>query len=114
MVSPQQIQQFQTSGYTIVADLFSPGEVEFLIQHYMALREQGEHPGDYSGVDLGSADPLKRYPRMIHMHRWDQPSLDWMIDPRIAETLSALMGREPYAVQTTRHLYRGLDGPGCL
>jgi ectoine hydroxylase-related dioxygenase (phytanoyl-CoA dioxygenase family) len=37
---------------------------------------------------------------MIHMHRWDQASLDWMIDPRINDHLSALMGREPFAVQT--------------
>ena len=37
---------------------------------------------------------------MIHMHRWDPDSLNWMIDPRINEHLTALMGREPFAVQT--------------
>jgi len=37
---------------------------------------------------------------MIHMHRWDTVSLNWMLDPRIAEALTSLMGAEPYAVQT--------------
>jgi ectoine hydroxylase-related dioxygenase (phytanoyl-CoA dioxygenase family) len=45
-------------------------------------------------------DPLKRYPRMIHMHRWDDLSLRWMTDPRLNACLTGLLGREPYAVQT--------------
>jgi hypothetical protein len=28
----------------------------------MDLRQQGQKPGDFSGVDIGSSDPLKRYP----------------------------------------------------
>jgi hypothetical protein len=82
----------------------------------MALREGKEHPGDFAGVpvqrSLGDSlktgdhlyedkpDPLKQYPRMIHMHRWDEASLKWMIEKRINEVLTALLGREPYAVQT--------------
>jgi ectoine hydroxylase-related dioxygenase (phytanoyl-CoA dioxygenase family) len=52
------------------------------------------------GADPASNDPLKRYPRMIHMHRWDDVSLRWLIDERIAASLTGLLGREPYAVQT--------------
>jgi ectoine hydroxylase-related dioxygenase (phytanoyl-CoA dioxygenase family) len=37
---------------------------------------------------------------MIHMHRWDETSLRWMIDGRLNECMTALLGREPYAVQT--------------
>ena len=100
MVSIQQIQQFQNDGYTIAHGLFPVNEVEFFLKHYMTLREGGEHPGDFSGVDLSGSDPLRRYPRMIHMHRWDQVSLEWMIDPRIAQSLTGLLGLTPYAVQT--------------
>ena len=100
MANQQQIQQFQTEGYVVVSGLFSPVEVESYLQHFMAMREQGAHPGDFSGVDASSSDPLKRYPRMIHMHRWDQASLDWLIDPRIASTMTDLLGLAPYAVQT--------------
>ncbi|MGE5224629.1 MAG: phytanoyl-CoA dioxygenase family protein [Omnitrophica WOR_2 bacterium] len=100
MVTGEQKQFFDTNGYLILRRLFSSSEVEQLTDHYMELRHQGSHPGDSSGVDFGSQDPLKKYPRMIHMHRWDAISLDWMLDRRITSALTALMGREPYAVQT--------------
>jgi ectoine hydroxylase-related dioxygenase (phytanoyl-CoA dioxygenase family) len=100
MITEQQSQFFKQNGYLILRQLFSNPEVTLLRDHYMALREQGSHPGDFSGVDISSNDPLKKYPRMIHMHRWDSTSLNWLLDKRIATALSALLNREPYAVQT--------------
>jgi phytanoyl-CoA hydroxylase len=100
MVSQEQVNEFRQNGYVILRQLFSAEEVERYKEHYMALRLQGKYPGDLSGVDIGSQDPLKKYPRMIHMHRWDPLSLDWMLEPRLAQALTALMGRAPYAVQT--------------
>ena len=91
---------YDQNGYVLVKHLFTSEEVEFYKQHYMRLREQGTHPGDFSGVDLTSSDPLKRYPRMIHMHRWDEVSLRWMIDKRLNEVMTTLLGREPFATQT--------------
>jgi hypothetical protein len=66
----------------------------------MELRHKGSYPGDMAGVDSASDDPLVRYPRMIHMHRWDETSLQWLLDERLKRCLTALLGREPYAVQT--------------
>jgi phytanoyl-CoA hydroxylase len=100
MITPQQKRFFDTHGYVIARDLFSPQEARFFIDHYMDLRQRGSYPGDFTGVDPTSNDPLKKYPRMIHMHRWDQTSLDWMLDPRIAGGLAALLEREAFAVQT--------------
>jgi hypothetical protein len=60
----------------------------------------GTYLGDHAGVDIRSADPFKRYPRMIHMHRWDELSLRWMLDERINTCLTTLLAREPFAVQT--------------
>jgi phytanoyl-CoA hydroxylase len=34
------------------------------------------------------------------MHRWDQLSRDWLLDPRLADCLRALLPAEPYAVQS--------------
>jgi ectoine hydroxylase-related dioxygenase (phytanoyl-CoA dioxygenase family) len=34
------------------------------------------------------------------MHRWDELSLQWMIDERLKRCMTALLGSEPYAVQT--------------
>lgn len=116
MLTTHQIQQYRRDGYYVACGLFSPEEVARYRAHFMALREGQEHPGDFAGVPvqriLGDSlrtgdhlfedklDPLKQYPRMIHMHRWDNASLNWMLDNRINEHLTSLLGVEPYAVQT--------------
>jgi len=93
------VRGFQEQGYVIVSGLFSAEEVASYRQHYMDLR-QGSHPGDFGGVDMSDSDPLRQYPRLIHMHRWDQVSLDWMLDQRLAAVFRQLIGKEPLAVQT--------------
>jgi len=101
MLTPEQRQFYDQRGYLIAHQLFALHEAEFYKQHYMCLRERGEYPGDFAGIDLSSTDPLKRFPRMIHMHRWDEVSLRWLLDRRINAYLTALgEGQEPYAVQT--------------
>jgi ectoine hydroxylase-related dioxygenase (phytanoyl-CoA dioxygenase family) len=100
MLSNGHLEQFERSGYLVVPGLFERDEVECLKAHYMALRAKGAYPGDFDGVDVTSTDPLKRFPRMIHMHRWDTLSREWLLDPRLNACLSALLGQEPYAVQT--------------
>ena len=100
MVTADQLGAYDRDGFLVVAGVFSANECACYRDHYMSLREKGSYPGDFGGVDPTSADPLKRFPRMIHMHRWDDTSLRWMLDPRLNACLTALLGREPYAVQT--------------
>jgi len=100
MLTETHKQFYQDNGYVVIGDLFTPDEVIGYREHYMALRRHGSHPGDLVGADPASNDPLKRYPRMIHMHRWDEVSLHWLIDQRLNLCLSGLLGREPFAVQT--------------
>jgi phytanoyl-CoA hydroxylase len=96
-------------GFAIARGLFSAGEVTGLKEHFMRLRAQGSYAGDFAGVARGDdaqgtidpkPDPLTKYPRMIHMHRWDEVSLRWLTDPRIGTALHELCGVHPYAVQT--------------
>ena len=99
-LTPEHQRFYQDNGYVVVAGLFSDDEVAAYRDHYMTLRKHGSYPGDTAGVDIGGDDPIKRYPRMIHMHRWDEFSLRWMIDDRLNACMTGLLGREPYAVQT--------------
>jgi ectoine hydroxylase-related dioxygenase (phytanoyl-CoA dioxygenase family) len=87
-------------GFVVVSALFSQNEVEQYKEHFMRLRQQGEYEGDFAGVNANVYDPLQKYPRMIHMHRWDESSLRWMLDSRINACMTAMLGVEPYAVQT--------------
>ncbi len=100
MLTAEQKAFYEREGYLIVRGLFSREEVAFYIDHYMRLREAGTYPGDFAGIDIGSKDPLRRYPRMIHMHRWDEVSKRWMLDDRLRQVMTELLGKEPYAVQT--------------
>lgn len=100
MIDANLIEQYQQNGYVVIPHLFSSAEVEHYRRHFMDLRAAGTYPGDFAGVDLQSSDPLKRYPRMIHMHRWDETSRNWLLDDRLRQSLTELLGREPFAVQT--------------
>lgn len=100
MLTADHQRAYADHGYVVVRGLFDADEVARYRDHFMTLRRNGAYAGDSAGVDIGSADPLKRYPRMIHMHRWDEVSRDWLIEPRINACLTGLLGREPYAVQT--------------
>lgn len=100
MITEADLQQYKREGYTVARQLFSEEEVTRYRDHFMRLRELGSYPGDAVGVEPAANDPLKRYPRMIHMHRWDELSLQWLLDRRLAASLAALLGREPFAVQT--------------
>lgn len=90
---------YDEQGYYVARGVFEPYQVEALKAHYMELRKD-ERPGDFAGVDLSSSDPLKKYPRMIHMHRWDEVSLRFLLDARLREAMTEMLGEEPLAVQT--------------
>ncbi|GLV55234.1 protein involved in biosynthesis of mitomycin antibiotics/polyketide fumonisin [Dictyobacter sp. S3.2.2.5] len=100
MIADEVKQFFDENGYVVVKQLFSPEEVAHYRDHYMDLRLKGSYPGDLVGADPENDDPLKRYPRMIHMHHWDADGLQYLTDQRINNVLTGLLGREPYAVQT--------------
>jgi hypothetical protein len=92
---------YDRDGYVMARGLFGPGEVAELREHYTTLRRRGSYDDDVVGVDTRSRDPLKRYPRMAQMHRWDDVSLSWLLDIRLRDALTDLLdGTEPYAVQT--------------
>jgi phytanoyl-CoA hydroxylase len=100
MMSVSSKASFDRDGYVVAPAVFPADEVDRLRDHFMALRRRGSHPDDLVGVDAGSRDPLRRYPRMAQMHRWDGTSLRWLLDARLRARLTALLGAEPYAVQT--------------
>jgi phytanoyl-CoA hydroxylase len=93
-------ERFDRDGYVVAHALFPPDEVDALREHFMTLRRHGSYALDLVGVQPSSNDPLRRYPRMAQMHRWDDTSLRWLLDARIEERLTALLGVEPFAVQT--------------
>ncbi|MBO0830977.1 MAG: phytanoyl-CoA dioxygenase family protein, partial [Actinobacteria bacterium] len=91
---------FDLDGFAVARGLFSSDEAGQYREHFMALRSAGPRPHDMAGVDAEAQDPLRRYPRMAQMHRWDPVSLAWLLDVRLRDRLVTLLGTPPFAVQT--------------
>jgi len=91
---------YQKNGYHIARGLFSPEEVSRLRDHFTELRLSGIYPGDYIGFDAADQDPARRYPVMHHPHRWDDIARSYMLDDRIRQCLTSLIGAEPLACQS--------------
>ena len=91
---------FDRDGFVVIRGMFEREEVDRLREHFMALRRRGSYADDVVGVQPNSRDPLRRYPRMAQMHRWDDVTLRWLLDRRLRDRLTTLLGVEPYAVQS--------------
>lgn len=100
MVSESSKAFYDTNGYVVVRGLFSAEETTSFREHFMALRAEGVKPGDMVSETQKDGDPLKQFPRMIHMHRWDEASRQWLLDPRLNDCLTAFLETAPVAVQT--------------
>ncbi len=95
MLTQELIDAFHQEGYLIIRELFSREEAEHLTDHYMKLRKDTPVT-----PKPGITDTLMHFPRMLMMHRDDPISLQWLLDQRIAAVLNALLGKDPFAVQT--------------
>lgn len=100
MLTPEQIVHYNEHGYLIVPNMFDTETAETMREHYMALRAEGEKPGDYGGTKDAPNDANHQYPRMIQMHKWDDRSEQWSSHPKILSAVEALINDEPVLNQT--------------
>jgi ectoine hydroxylase-related dioxygenase (phytanoyl-CoA dioxygenase family) len=87
------------NGYVVIPGLFSAEETARYRDHYMDLRRE-PRPNDDTEIVLTGNDPIKRYPRLIKPHQWDELTMRWMLEPRLFDCMTGLLGNEPYAAQT--------------
>jgi hypothetical protein len=100
MVPTAALADYHRDGFVVARGLFSEAECAVFIDHYMAMLANGGEGWAEGGVHPEDADPLRRYPRLLQPHRGDKLSFDYMVDPRLDDWLTALLGASPFAVQT--------------
>ena len=109
MLSAIDIDHYQAQGYFVAKGLFSAAEVKHYRAHYEAMRLRERDSDDDSIVAekameqelLDQPDPLLKYPRLLQPHRQgDETSLSYLLDRRLRDCLTDLLGLEPFAVQT--------------
>jgi phytanoyl-CoA hydroxylase len=100
-LSRAELARYDRDGYHIARGMFDASEIAALRARFDAIAEAGAPiPGHWEPAGEASADPLKRYPRVMHPHRFDALSMRVLLDPRIGRVLRDLLGEEPIATQT--------------
>jgi phytanoyl-CoA hydroxylase len=104
-VTDEQREFYRTQGYLIVRGLWTQAEVAELKHVVDTLAEVGKPIKDYWEPTVNpdgslDPDPLKRYPRMLHLHRHQPIGKRMMLDPRIGAIVRALLEEEPIACQS--------------
>lgn len=89
-------QEFASVGFCFARGLFAD-RVDEINEHFATIHQRGVD-GRYE-PDREAEDPLDRYPRVMHPHRYDDQARAWMVDEGIMDVLAALFGEEPLAAQ---------------
>lgn len=99
-ITEEQKRQYDTEGYLIIKGLFSPDDLKEIEKTFEEISHQfipGYFEPDLSG---NAVDPLKRYPRVMHPHRFNETAKKYMIHPPVMDVLRDLYGEEPLAAQS--------------
>jgi len=102
-MSEQQIADNVRDGYLVVRGLFTADEVAEIRDYFDSLGKSGTPIEGHWFPDTSpeaASDPLKRYPRVMQPHRFNEMSKQYLLDARIHDILVALLGEEPVAAQT--------------
>lgn len=86
-------------GYIVFPALLSADEVAEIRNRFEQIWNEGV-PGYFSRDERGVVNSCERYPRIIHPHRFDEMSRRYLLDPRIAQVIAAMLEDEPIAAQT--------------
>ncbi|MCC7262853.1 MAG: phytanoyl-CoA dioxygenase family protein [Candidatus Latescibacteria bacterium] len=98
-LSPQQVRHYREQGYVVVPGFFTDS-AEQMLAHYMQRRAEGPKPGDTGGTTDHPEDPNHKYPRMINMHDWDEPTTEWATRPDLMDAVSQLLEDQAVLIQT--------------
>ncbi|WP_211746159.1 phytanoyl-CoA dioxygenase family protein [Paenibacillus sp. Marseille-Q4541] len=96
----EQLNQFQTEGYIIVKGLYSEEDLQRIDDTFNEI-SKSVVPG-YFEPDMSAStdDPLKRYPRVMHPHRFNDTAKAYMLHKPVLDVLEDLYGEEALAAQS--------------
>jgi len=100
VLSEEQLKQFESEGYLIVKGLFSEEEVSDIEQIFEKISHTVV-PGHFEPqMDGETEDPLKRYPRVMHPHRFNEKAESYLLHPPVLAVLEDLYGEPALAAQS--------------
>lgn len=101
-ISSAGLKQWEDDGYVVARGLFEAKEVAAIRERFDQLAKGDPVPGHWEPADnvKDPDDPLFRYPRVMHPHRFCELSKRTLLSPKVAAVLRHLLGSEPIATQT--------------
>jgi ectoine hydroxylase-related dioxygenase (phytanoyl-CoA dioxygenase family) len=102
LLNAEQHAQWQRDGFYVARGLFSADEVDQLRDHFMDIHANGGVKDFYEPLPLEktNGDILKHYPRIMHPHRFDDLSKQYMLDSRLEDVLHDLFEEDALAAQS--------------
>lgn len=99
-LTEEQKQSFETTGYLIVKGVFTKEQLEEIKETFEEISRQ-VIPGHFEPkLDAADSDPLSRYPRVMHPHRFNETAKKYMLHPPVLDILADLYGEEALAAQS--------------
>ena len=93
-LTADQVAQYHRDGYVIVKQMRDK------LDSIGAAGKAIPHSWDPDLTPEGSRDPLKRYPRVMMPHRYDEFSLHMLLHPHLVNIVHDLFSEEPLAAQS--------------
>jgi len=99
-LTAEQKKQFETEGYLIVKHLFSEAEINEIYNTFEKIGE-GVVPGFFEPeLSPECTDPLKRYPRVMHPHRFNDIAKKYLLHKPVLDALEDLFEEPALAAQS--------------
>ncbi|GAB2545812.1 phytanoyl-CoA dioxygenase family protein [Gracilibacillus alcaliphilus] len=100
ILTDEQKKKFETEGYLIVKGLFTEKQLTDIDKTFDDISNQ-VIPGHFEpDFQKKITDPLKRYPRVMHPHRFNETAKAYMLHPPVMDVLADLYKEEPLAAQS--------------
>lgn len=100
VLAEEQVNQFISEGYILIKGLFSQDnihEIEDTFEKISHTTVPGFFEPDLSGT---ADDPLKRFPRVMHPHRYNETAKKYLLHKPVMAALADLYGEEALAAQS--------------
>lgn len=95
-----QKKQFETEGYIIIKSLFTKEQLDE-IEYTFEEISHTTVPGFFEpGLSDLTTDPLKRYPRVMHPHRFNETAKKYLLHQPVLSVLEDLFEERPLAAQS--------------
>lgn len=91
---------YEENGYLLIRGLIPRDEIEQIRDRFEQIWREGQE-GYLWRDDSGEVvNHCEKYPRIVHPHRFDALSRQYLLDPRITDVVRELLDDEPLAAQT--------------